>query len=35
MARAATGPAVLVVRIVGTTPAIGYPIAPQHHSART
>jgi len=31
MARAATGPAVLVVRIAGTTPAIGYPIAPQHH----
>jgi benzoylformate decarboxylase len=34
MARAATGPAVLVVRIVGTTPAIGYPIAPQHDPAR-
>jgi benzoylformate decarboxylase len=31
MARSATGPAVLVVRITGTTPAIGYPIAPQHH----
>jgi benzoylformate decarboxylase len=34
MARAATGPAVLVVRIAGTTPAIGYPIAPQHHPGR-
>lgn len=27
--RARRGPAVLVVRIAGTTPAIGYPIAPQ------
>ncbi len=30
MARSATGPAVLVVRVTGHTPAIGYPIAPQH-----
>jgi len=29
MARSTRGPAVLVVRITGTTPAIGYPIAPQ------
>ena len=29
LGRAHDGPAVLVVRIVGTTPAIGYPIAPQ------
>jgi benzoylformate decarboxylase len=29
LARGAHGPAVLVVRVVGTTPAVGYPIAPQ------
>ena len=29
MARSAHGPAVLVVRVTGTTPAVGYPIAPQ------
>jgi benzoylformate decarboxylase len=29
MTRSTRGPAVLVVRISGTTPAIGYPIAPQ------